>query len=91
MNLIADVSLNTLIITAVVGLVGWGLKGVAWALMETCKTLIVTLTRTILKVEGLEKQIHQLVEAVGDIQRIRSDLNGFYARLKRCEDKLDLQ
>ncbi len=87
MNLIADVSLNTLIISAVVGIVGYLLKGVAWALGETCKNLITTLTRTIIKVEMLEKDLAKVAEAIGEVQRIRVDLNGFYARLKEVEDK----
>lgn len=91
MNLVADVSLNTLIISAVVGLVGWGLKGVAWALGETCKKLIVTLTTTIVKVEMLEKDLAKVTEAIGEVQRIRTDLNSFYGRLKEVEDKLRLK
>jgi hypothetical protein len=84
----ADLSLNTLIISGVVALVGYALKGAMWALGEICKNLISTLVNTIAKVELLDAKVSQVIEAVGDVHKIRSDLNGFYSRLKSIEEKL---
>ncbi len=87
MSVVNDLSLNTLIISGVVAVVGYLLKGVLWALGEVCKTLIETLLKTMAKVEVLDTQLSKVIEAVGDVQKIRTDLNGFYARLKVLEDK----
>ena len=87
MNLVADLSLNTVIISGVVAIVGWLLKGAMWALGEICKQLILKLVETISKVEAFDKDLKKVVEAVGAVQKIRTDLNGFYDRLKELEGK----
>lgn len=80
-----DLSLNTLIISGVVALVGWGLKGVAWALIEAIKQLVSTLVTTIAKVEILDAKMGELTHAVGDIQKMRTDINEYYKRLRALE------
>lgn len=85
--MILDLSLNTLIISGVVILVGWGLKGAMWALGEACKNLVTTLISTMAKVELLDSKVTELINAVGDVHKIRHDLNGFYSRLKELEEK----
>lgn len=82
-----DVSLNTLIVSLVVAIAGWALKGAMWALGEACKNLVQHLVKTLVKVESLDNKVGELIQAVGDIQKIRTDLNGFYERLKKLEDK----
>lgn len=81
----ADLSLNTLIITVVLGLVGWGIKGVAWALAETCKQLIQTLLRTITKVEVLESKIVEVLALRSEVDKIKFDLNNLYAKVKEIQ------
>ncbi len=90
MSLVADVSVNTLIISGVVGLCTFLMKGTGHALVTLGKELVMTLTRTIVKVETLDKELTKLIAAVGDVQKIRSDLNEFYARLKKLEDERKL-
>ena len=87
MNLQTDISLNTLIISLVVALVGWALKGALWATGEACKKLIETLLTTMAKVEVLDAKLLDLIKTVGDVQKIRTDLNSFYTRLKELEDR----
>lgn len=91
MNLVADVSMNTLIISAVVAGVGYALKGAAKMLGTVCRELILKLVETISKVEAMDRDLKKVIEAVGDVQKIRTDLNGFYSRLKEVEDKLKIQ
>lgn len=86
-----DVSINTFIISVVVALVGYGLKAALWALGEVGKNLISTLITTMGKVEALEADLTKLIAAVGDVQKIRSDLNEFYSRLKKLETTLKIQ
>lgn len=87
MSFHADLSLNTLIISIVVGIAGFALKGALWAVGEICKRLIEKLIETISRVEVLDTKMTDLITAVGDVQKIRTDLNGFYARLKELEDR----
>lgn len=72
--------------SAVVALVGYGLKAVAWALIEAMQALVKKLVETISRVEILDSKMDVLTQAVGDVQKIRTDLNSFYARLKKLED-----
>jgi len=85
MNFNFDISLSTLVLSAVVCLVGWGLKAVAWAIIESIKTLVTTLVSTIAKVEILDSKMSELTHAVGDIQKMRTDVNEYYKRLKILE------
>lgn len=87
MNFQLDISLNTIFLSAVVVFVGWSLKAVAWALIESIKALITKLVETIARVEVLDEKMTQLTQAVGDVQKIRTDLNGLYSRLKKVEEK----
>ncbi len=84
---IQGVDINTLIIAGAIGLVGWGLRGVAGALIESIKQLITHLIQTVAKVQLLENKLTELIQAVGDVQKIRYDLNNYYDRLKKLEDK----
>lgn len=81
----ADLSLNTIVISAVVGLVGWALKGTAWALGETCKQLIETLIKTITKVEVLESKITAVLAMRAEVDKLKYDVNNLYAKVR--EDK----
>lgn len=87
MKLDFDLSLNTLIISGVILLSGYLVKGAAWLLVEGMKTLIKKLVETIGKVEVLSSKMDTLTHAVGDVQKIRSDLNSYYERLKQVEKK----
>lgn len=68
----------TFVVSTVIAAVGWGLK-------EVATNLITTLVKTIGRVEILDSKLEKLIETVGDVQKIRTDLNGFYARLKELE------
>lgn len=85
MNFQFDLSLNTLVVSGVIALVGLGLRAVAWALIEAGKALINKLVETIAKVEILTKQMDELTRAVGDVQKMRTDVNAYYERLKQLE------
>lgn len=82
-----DLSLNTLIITVVILISGYLVKGAAWMLVEGMKTLVKKLVETIAKVEVLSSKMDTLTQAVGDVQKIRSDLNAYFERLKLVEKK----
>lgn len=81
-NFTAEFSLNTIIISGVVALVGWGLKGAAWALGETCKRLIEKLIQTITKVEVLESKINDVLAMRADVDKLKYDVNNLYAKLR---------
>lgn len=83
----SDVSLNTLIISGVVALVGYGLKGVGGALIEAIKKLITHLIQTTAEVQMLKAQLSELIAAVGDIQKLRGDLTKGFERIKALEEK----
>ena len=87
MKLDFDLSLNTLIVSGVILISGYVIKGAAWLLIEGMKTLIKKLVETIGKVEVLNSKMDTLTQAVGDVQKIRSDLNSYYERLKQVELK----
>ncbi len=84
-----DLSLNTLVISAVIALVGWGLKGVMVFLGETCKKLIEALWKTMAKVEVLDSKITDLIQTVGDVQKMKGDVNGLYTELKALKLKYE--
>lgn len=85
MKIAYDLSLNTIIISVVVAIVGWLLKGVAWALAEVCKQLIETLIRTMSKVEVLESKINDILAMRGDVERIKTDLNTAFGKIRELE------
>ncbi len=81
-----DVSVNTLIISSVVALTGWALKGIGVLIVDTCKKLIETLLRTITKVEVLESKINVILEMQGDVQKLKFDVtqaHNFIRELKK--------
>lgn len=80
-----DLSLNTLIISGVVAVVGYLLKSVGAALLEAIKSLIVHLVENVAEVKGLKRDLVELIQAVGDIQKIRYDLNNSFARIKQID------
>lgn len=87
MNFQFDLSLNTLIVSGVIATVGLLLRAGLWALIEGGKALVNKLVETIAKVEILTKQMDELTKAVGDVQKMRTDVNGYYERLKKLEYK----
>lgn len=87
MSIASDVSINTLIISGVVALVGYALKGALWATGAACKKLTETLISTIADVKVLDAKLADLIQTVGDVQKIKTDLNMLYGRLKDLEDK----
>lgn len=76
-----DLSLSTLVISGVVALCAWGLK-------ETGRTLITTLIKTIAKVEMLDAKLVDVLKLTGHFPKMQSDLNEYYSRLKKLEEKL---
>lgn len=89
MSFVNDISLSTLFLSGVVALCALGLRGAIWGLAEVCKALIVKLIETMSRVDLLDQKFKDLLEVIGDVQKIRYDLNGFYSRLKKLEDKFD--
>jgi hypothetical protein len=84
-----DVVISTMIVSAVVALVGWFLKGGISLLVDAIKALIAKLTETIARVEVLDSKLGVVTEAIGDVQKIRYDVNGLYRRLEVAEEKIN--
>lgn len=82
-----DLSLNTIIISGVVALVGYGLKSVGKALIDAIIDLVKHLVSTTAKVQMLEAKLSELIRAVGDVEKIRTDLNRAFSRIKELDDK----
>jgi hypothetical protein len=76
-----DLSLNTLVLSIVIGLVGWGLK-------ETAKALITVLIENLARMKLLEEKMNEVLKTVSDIQELEFKLNGFVLRLEAIEDKV---
>ena len=86
-----DISLSTIFISGTIAVVGWlvkaGLNAGMNLLIEYIKKLLLQLDKTSSDVAVLTTKHNELVQAIGDVQKIRYDLNGFYARLKALEEK----
>ena len=80
-----DLSLNTLIMSAVILIAGWLLKAAAWAVIESIKALVTKLVETIAKVEILDAKMSELTRAVGEHQKLKTDVDQFFKRLRNLE------
>jgi hypothetical protein len=76
MNL--DLSLNTIIISIVVGIVCWILK-------ESIKNLISVLIKTLARVEQLDSRLNEVLSLINDIPKIKLDINNSFSRIKKIE------
>ena len=81
MTITNDIGLSTILIGFLIAAVGWGLK-------ETAKSLILTLVKTIAKVEMLDAKLLEIVKAMAMFPKMQQDLNEYYARLKKIESEL---
>lgn len=84
-----DLSLNTLIVSSVVALVGWGLKGAAWALTEAIKAAVAHVIRLIAKIETFDSKLGDLTRAVGDVEKMRRDINEYYKQFRLLESRFN--
>jgi len=85
MNFQVDLSLNTLVVSGAVALVGYGLRVVVLTLVAAIKGLTAKLVETIAKVEILDSKMSQLTHAVGDFQKSKTDINEYFNRLRKLE------
>ena len=88
MNLQVDLSLNTVIITVAVGAVGFLVKE---AVTVVCEKLIAQLIETAAATAITDKKIETLIDATGDVEKLRRDLNNcfvLYRELRTDFDKL---
>lgn len=89
MNLEVDLSLNTLIISLVIFIVGLMVKATSWALIEAIKSLVTKLVETVARVEVLDEKLKDILKTIGDVDRLRQDLTNGFKRIKKLEDELE--
>lgn len=83
-----DLSLNTIIISGVVALVGYGLKSVGKALIDAIMNLVKHLVTTTTKVQILEEKLSALIQTISEFEKMKLDVNRAFARIKEIDDKL---
>lgn len=88
-----DVSLSTVILTVGGGIAVWVLKKTltfaVTLLVDAIKSLIKKLTETVGKVELLEVKLDSLTKAVGDHEKLRSDIKVYFDELKSLKKKFE--
>lgn len=89
MNVSFDLSLNTIVQSIVIVGVGLAMRGIAWALIEAIKTLVTRLIETIAKVELIDAKMGKIVDTVGDVEKMRRDINEYYRQLKELKKELE--
>lgn len=91
--MINDLSLNTLVISAVIGGSIWLFKiamtEIIKLLIAAIKNLISKLNETIGRVEILDKKMDTLATAVGDHEKLRRDIQYYFTELKNLRSKLE--
>lgn len=75
MNIQFDFSLNTLVISVVVGAVGYAVKK---AVEVICNTLIEKLIENAATNAITDEKINQLIDKTGDVEKLRRDLNQYF-------------
>lgn len=78
MNITNDISWNTLIISAVVAVCAWILKGIGKLVVKSVEAAIAYMIQLIKKVETLDSKMIQLNDAVSDHEKLRGDINQYY-------------
>lgn len=74
-----DISLNTLVVSSVIALCTWALKGGVTALVKA-------LWQNMAKMALLEAKIDTVVKIVDDVPKIQKDVNEAFRRLRDIED-----
>ncbi len=87
MGLDNDISLSTLVMSGVVAVVGWLLRGGMKLLVLAIQTLVKKMVETISKVDLLDAKIADILKTIGDHEKMKTDINAFYARLKKLEEE----
>lgn len=82
MSMSIPISFDAALVSAVVGVVGWVLK-------IAIQKLIEVLMQTMAKVEVFKEKIDGFTVAIAEIEKMKKDLNIYYARLKELEQKGD--
>lgn len=90
-QVVNDISLSTILITVAIAVGGWLLRETGKAIVKVITKLIETLLQTMADVKTLDSKLKDLINAVGDVQKIRNDLNQYYKRLKTLEDEFENQ
>ncbi len=80
-----DVSVSTLVVSAVIAGVGWAVKGAAKLLIAAIETVVKKMVETISKVDTLDAKLASLVQTIGDVGKMRQDQNEYFRRLKQLE------
>ncbi len=86
-----DLSANTIIISAVVGLCMYFLKGAITFLAAKIGLLIEALWKNQASMVLLEAKIKEIIDIVNDVPKLKTDLNSYYARLRFAEKKLNIE
>lgn len=93
MNLVNDLSVNTLVQSAVIGIVGWLVKKAfeisIRLLVSYIKSLLTQLGETTKALTTLSSDMERVLRTISEFDKMKDDLNKYYARLKVVESKLD--
>ena len=81
-----DVSISTFLISGVIAIVGWALRGGIKLLIAAIQLLVKKMVETISKVDLLDAKIADILKTMGDVEKTKRDLNEYYKRLKTLED-----
>ena len=73
------ISLDTIIVSVVIG-------GVGWALKIATQELIKTLLQTMATVEVFRQKIDGFSIAIAEIEKMKKDLNQYYSELKKIKE-----
>lgn len=88
-----DLSLNTLIVSGVIAVVGWALKKtlsfLCGLLVDSIKSLIKKLTETMTRMEMLSAKVDVLTVAVGDHEKLRKDIEIYFTELKKLRTQIE--
>lgn len=75
-----DISLNTLIVSAVIAAATWALKG---GIIQLIKALLANQVKMI----SLENQIEKVIGIIDEVPKIKLDLNASYKRIRILEER----
>lgn len=81
-----DLSLSTAVISFVIALVGWGLKSTITGLIKYLKSNIEEMAKLKTELVSVEIKVQSVLELFNDVQKLKTDLNIYYSRLRQVED-----
>lgn len=83
-----DISANTVIISAVIGVCAYLLRGGVNYLASRISLLIEALWKNQAAMVLLDAKVKEVISVVNDMPKLKADLNTYYKRLRLIENKL---